>query len=77
MGMSPMRFLIDAQLPPALVRLIRDTGHECEHVADILMRDADDSPIWNYAVEHDAAIITKDEDFAYLKAVRSGGPRFV
>ncbi len=40
-----MRFLIDAQLPPALARLLASHGHVAEHVADIGLRDADDSPI--------------------------------
>ena len=45
-----MRFLVDAQLPPALARLLITLGHTAEHVADIGLRDADDSPIWAYAL---------------------------
>lgn len=60
-----MRFLIDAQLPPALARLIVSLGHEAEHVADIGLRDSEDSPIWGYALQRQAAIITKDEDFPH------------
>ena len=44
-----MRFLIDAQLPLALARLLEGHGHIAEHVADIGYRHADDSPIWTYA----------------------------
>jgi len=58
-----MRFIVDAQLPPALARLQTEHGHHAEHVADIGLRDADDSPIWSYALRHQAAIVTKDEDF--------------
>jgi predicted nuclease of predicted toxin-antitoxin system len=29
------------------------------------MLDADDSPIWGYALEKGAAIVTKDEDFPH------------
>jgi len=58
-----MRFLIDAQLPPALARLLEQHGHVAEHVVDIGLRHADDSTIWTYAVSHQAIIITKDEDF--------------
>ncbi len=60
-----MRFLVDAQLPPALARFLTAHGHHAEHVADIGLRDADDSPIWRYALQHGAAIITKDEDFPH------------
>ena len=30
-----MRFLFDAQLPPALARLLADRGHVAEHVGDV------------------------------------------
>ena len=35
-----MRVLVDAQLPPALVRWLADKGHEAEHVADREMQAA-------------------------------------
>jgi len=60
-----MRFVIDAQLPPALARLLASHGHHAEHVADIGLRDADDSPIWRHAVEQGAILVTKDEDFPH------------
>ena len=66
-----MRFLVDAQLPPALARMLASQGHLAEHVADIGLRDADDSPIWNYAVQKQAILITKDEDFPHR--LRQGG----
>lgn len=72
-----MRFLIDAQLPPALARLLTNAGHECEHVVDVGLREADDAPIWTYAVSCGATIVTKDEDFANRKAARLGGPPVV
>ncbi|MCU0796295.1 MAG: DUF5615 family PIN-like protein [Akkermansiaceae bacterium] len=53
-----MRFVVDAQLPPALARLLTAHGHQAEHVADIGLRDADDSPIWLYALQQQAIIIT-------------------
>lgn len=72
-----MRFLIDAQLPPALARFIESAGHECQHVVEVGLIDADDGPIWIYANANRAAIVTKDEDFATRKAARSGGPAVV
>ncbi len=60
-----MRFLVDAQLPPALARLLAAHGHQAEHVADIGLRDAEDSSIWRYALLHQAIIVTKDEDFPH------------
>lgn len=60
-----MRFVVDAQLPPALARLLAEQGHLAFHVADIGLRDACDSDIWCYALAENAIIITKDEDFPF------------
>jgi len=46
-----------------LARLLAAHGHHAEHVADIGLRDSEDSVIWNYALQHRAIIITKDEAF--------------
>jgi predicted nuclease of predicted toxin-antitoxin system len=72
-----VRFLVDAQLPPALTRLLRDEGHACEHVADVGLLSADDEPIWRYAAAQGCVIVTKDEDFSSRKALRPGGPAVV
>lgn len=58
-----MRFLVDAQLPPALARVLTEHGHEAEHVTDIGPGDASDRDLWDYALENDAVLVTKDEDF--------------
>jgi len=58
-----LRFLIDAQLPPALARLLEEHGHVAEHVTEIGPADAPDRDLWQYALEHDAVLVTKDEDF--------------
>ena len=72
-----MRFLIDAQLPPALARVTTAEGFEAVHVYDIGLASATDAVIWQYAVEHGAAIITKDDDFVSLRTLRSDGPAVV
>ncbi|MGH6923725.1 MAG: DUF5615 family PIN-like protein [Propylenella sp.] len=61
-----MRFIIDAQLPPALAWHLIAAGHEAEHVNEIERGAATDAEIWAYAVEAEAVIVTKDEDFAAL-----------
>jgi predicted nuclease of predicted toxin-antitoxin system len=65
-----MRFLVDAQLPPALARFLRDRRHDAKAVREVGLRDAEDVDIWNYALKEGAAVITKDEDFA-LRAMSS------
>ena len=69
-----MRFIVDAQLPPALARWLSERGHAAEHVADQHLEAASDSVIWDRAVATSAAIISKDEDFAQRKARVDGGP---
>lgn len=69
--------VIDAQLPPALARRLRELGHEAKHVEDLGLRHADDGHIWNYALVNQAVIITKDEDFAYRSSQAKIAPIIV
>jgi predicted nuclease of predicted toxin-antitoxin system len=59
-----VKFLIDAQLPPALARRLREAGHDAEHGEDVGLREANDGAIWARALESGAVIVTKDEDLA-------------
>lgn len=59
-----MKFIVDAQLPLALA--LRDRGVDAVAVREIGLREADDRGIWKYAIENDAAIISKDENFAVV-----------
>jgi predicted nuclease of predicted toxin-antitoxin system len=61
-----MRFLVDAQLPPALARWIAAQGHTAEHVAIALAPTERDAAIVRYAIANHAVIITKDSDFLTL-----------
>jgi predicted nuclease of predicted toxin-antitoxin system len=71
-----VRFLVDAQLPPALARRVEAWGHVAEHVVDLDLTSASDNAIRDYAAVVSAVIITKDEDFA-LRQVLAGGPPVV
>ena len=66
-----MKFLIDAQLPPALAHFINSLGHEAVHVEDTGILRSTDQEIWTYAVTNTQAIITKDEDFKNLLLLAS------
>jgi predicted nuclease of predicted toxin-antitoxin system len=72
-----MRFLVDAQLPPALARWLVAAGHEAEHVADRGMQAASDTAIWDLALREQWVIITKDEDFAQRHILTGTGPAVV
>ena len=58
-----MKFIVDAQLPPALAQCLARLGHEAEHVANVGLLGADDRSIRQYAAKHNLVVITKDEDF--------------
>lgn len=58
-----MKFLVDAQLPPALALWLREAGHDAQAVREVGLRDAEDADIWNHALKTGAVLITKDEDF--------------
>ena len=57
-----LRFLVDAQLPPALARKLSVSGHEATHVLDVGLLNASDSRIWDYALANQSIIVTKDEE---------------
>ena len=72
-----MRFLSDAQLPPALARWLAERGHEAVHVVDCGLGTADDREIWQHAIATAAVILTKDEDFAARRTLNVQGPAIV
>lgn len=69
-----MRFVVDAQLPPALARWIEKQGYEAEHVHHVGAADWPDRVVWQYARDRGAVILSKDEDFARRRAVAAEGP---
>ena len=72
-----MKFLVDAQLPPALARVLSSQGHTAQHVRDINMHADDDTAIWDYAIEKGMVVVTKDEDFAYRSGQGGSSPVIV
>jgi predicted nuclease of predicted toxin-antitoxin system len=72
-----MRFLVDAQLPPALAHWLPQQGHVAHHIEEVDLRHAEDVDIWNRALVDGAIIITKDEDFAERAARDANGPVIV
>ena len=62
-----MRFIVDAQLPPALVVCLRHQGHDAEHVFALGIGTEPDAVIANHAEASGATIISKDADFLILR----------
>jgi predicted nuclease of predicted toxin-antitoxin system len=72
-----IRFLVDAQLPPALAKNLARRGYPSEHVNRIRLGAATDTEIWAYVARNGATLMTKDEDFAALARSRRSGPQVV
>jgi predicted nuclease of predicted toxin-antitoxin system len=70
-------FLVDAQLPVSLAGALRKAGCEAMHVADLDLATATDRRIWEEAITRTATLITKDRDFALLRAANEDGPTIV
>lgn len=69
-----MRFIVDAQLPPALAGWHIAQGYEAVHVFDLDLTRADDATSWQRAESTLSIIVTKDEDLAVRAQLRPGPP---
>lgn len=63
-----MRFLLDANMPRSTLKVLRDHSYEAWHVKDIGLGDATDQRIATQARELDATLVTRDLDFADVRA---------
>ena len=72
-----MHFLVDTNLPPSLAVALVALGHEATHTKDHGLEQATDRLIWKHAMDENACIVTKDEDFVLLKAANPAGPHVV
>lgn len=70
-----MRFLVDAQLPPALARFLEAHGQEATAARETGLREADGSAIWTFAQAGGWIVVTKDEDFAERALHSVTGPQ--
>ena len=62
-----MRFLVDANMPRSTLALLASLGHHGEHVRDIGLGHAPDAQIAAHARNLNAAIVTRDIDFADIR----------
>jgi predicted nuclease of predicted toxin-antitoxin system len=68
------RFLVDAQLPPALADHLSSIGCYAQHVSRVGLGAATDNAIWVYAEQSGMVLITKDEDFVSASRSHIGPP---
>ena len=55
-----MRFLIDANLPRAVIAVVQSLGHQAEFARDIGLASATDEQIASHALQSGAALLTRD-----------------
>jgi predicted nuclease of predicted toxin-antitoxin system len=73
-----MKILLDANISWKLVDKLKTIFGECNHV-DLLGLNIpiEDKDIWNYALENEYIIITKDADFVDLLEMKGFPPKVV
>jgi predicted nuclease of predicted toxin-antitoxin system len=72
-----MRFLVDAQLPPALAGWLGEHGYAASSVRELGLRDSDDGSIWNFSTAGAWTVVTKDEDFVLRCISNTAAPSVV
>ena len=74
-----MKLLLDANISWRLGSTLREYFSECVHVDDIpeLAFSAKDYKIWQYAKDNGYAIITHDNDFNELAALKGFPPKII
>ena len=71
-----MKFLVDQQLPPALVGWFERQGYEAAHVDYLGFGASSDRALWLYAQQNGFVVVTKDRDFATMRE-RGFGPQIL
>jgi predicted nuclease of predicted toxin-antitoxin system len=68
-----MKLLFDENLSPKLVAALADKFPDSCHVDRVGLGGADDNQVWEYAHQHDFALVSKDSDF-HEKSLLHGYP---
>ncbi|PSR05378.1 MAG: hypothetical protein BRD50_01155 [Bacteroidetes bacterium SW_11_45_7] len=72
-----MRFIIDAQLPPSWVEILRADGYDAVHTSQLKEGNTtSDETILEVAESEDRIVVTKDSDF-YYTFVTNGRPQYL
>jgi predicted nuclease of predicted toxin-antitoxin system len=72
-----LKLLVDENLPPRLALDLGDLFPESAHVSSVGLGNTGDSVIWEYAMTHGFAFLTKDKDFANLSFARGAPPKVI
>jgi predicted nuclease of predicted toxin-antitoxin system len=69
--------LLDQNISDKIVPALQAEFPGTVHVKSVSLVTADDQAIWLYALEHDMAIVTCDDDFQYLSEFRGFPPKVI
>lgn len=69
--------LLDQNISRKIVREIEQVFPGCVHVFELGLSRASDSEVWNYAHEHNLAIVPKDADFHQRSFVHGFPPKVI
>ena len=72
-----MKLLFNHNLSPRLVWLLADLYPNSQHVFLLEMDQEDDRVIWDYALQNDYTIVTRDSDYSDLSLVRGFPPKVI
>lgn len=71
-----MKFIVDTQLPPKLVKFLKHRGFDSVHTTDFqdghLLKD---SEIMRIALVEDRIVVTKDSDFSDYFMIKGAPPK--
>ncbi|MBX2992292.1 MAG: DUF5615 family PIN-like protein [Bacteroidetes bacterium] len=65
-----MKLILDQHLSFRLLSRLDHAFAESKHVRDFDLTTADDEDLWQFALEHGFAIVSKDSDFLHRSIVR-------
>lgn len=74
---SFVKLLFDQNLSPKLVGRLSDLFPGSEHVQSVSLDRADDDEVWEHARLNGFSIVTKDEDYDNLAALRGTPPKVI
>ena len=72
-----MKLLFDQNLSPWLCRALADCFPDSIHVRDAGLREAAYATVWQFAVQHGLAIVTKDADFRQRSFLEGYPPKIL
>ena len=72
-----MKLLFDHNLSPPLVNRLSDLYPNSNHLFDLQLDTVKDSLVWEYALQNEFAIVTKDSDFSELSLFRGFPPKVI